>query len=248
MKYLFLLLVIVTPLLSAAQLSGEIIYEEKMNLHKRIPEERAEMKKMIPEFRTEKMILLFNTEEAVYQKYNDPNEEADEDVDMSEKGRRFRFRNMRSNHILYQNYQNDERIEQREFMDKKFLITGEPHQYTWKLEGESKDVGDYTALKASYSDSTRNIVAWFVPELAVPLGPGEYGQLPGLVLHVDINDGERIITAQTINIRDIEKDEIIMPTKGKEMTQEEFRKMTREKMKEMGGGPGGMRVHRRPGR
>ena len=246
MKYIILLFFVLVTSATNAQLSGEIIYEEKMNLHKRIPPERAEMKEMIPEFRTENMVLLFNEKEAVYKKYEDPNAEETEDVDMSQQGRRrFGIRNMRSNHILYQNYEADERVEQREFFDKKFLITGEPHLYTWKLEGETKDVGDYTAHKATYSDSNRTLVAWFVPELAVPLGPGEYGQLPGLILHVDINDGERTLTATKIDLRPLEKEEIVIPTKGKKMSQEEFRAMTKEKMKEMGHGPGGMRVIRR---
>ncbi len=236
------------PLL--AQLTGEIIYEEKLNLHMRIPEERAEMKEMIPEFRTEEMHLIFNEEEAVYKKYENPDAVKDEDVDMSGRGGpRIRMRGMRSNQILYQDYQNFERLEQREFFDKKFLISGEPHTFTWKLTSETKNVGDYTAHKATFSDSMRSIVAWFVPELAVPLGPGEYGQLPGLILHVDINEGERTLTATSIELRDVDAEEIIKPTKGKKMTNEEFRKMVREKMKENGMGQGGPRMHirRRPG-
>jgi GLPGLI family protein len=248
MKQLILFLLITLPYLSDAQISGEIIYEEKMNLHRRIPEERAEMKEMIPEFRTENMVLLFNEEEAVYKKYVDENQEVDEDVDMSRGGgRRMGFRNMRSNTILYQNYQEEKRIEQREFFDKKFLITGEPHYHAWKLEAETRDVGDYTAHKATLTDSTRTIVAWYVPELTVPLGPDEYGQLPGLVVHVDINDGERTITATKINLRKINPEEIIKPTKGKEMTEVEFRAMVKEKMEENGMGRRGMRVMTRPG-
>ena len=249
MKYVILFFVGLLPFMLQAQLSGEIIYEEKINVHKRIPEERADMKEFIPEFRTENMVLLFNEEEAVYKKYVDENAETEEDVDMSpRRGRRMMFRNMRSNHILYQNYQSEERVEQRDFMDKKFLITGEPLQYAWKITGETKDVGDYIAHEATYADTNRTISAWFVPELAVPLGPGRYGQLPGLILHVDINEGERMLTAQKIDLREVEVDEIAKPTKGKEVTEEEFQEMVDERMKEMGGGPGGMRIitRRRP--
>lgn len=239
MKQLFLLFILALPYMINAQLSGEIRYEEKVNLHRKIPAEREEMKEMIPEFKTDNMVLLFNGEEAVYKKHVDKNVEIDEDVDMSKGGsRRFGFRNMRSNQILYQQYQENVRIEQREFFDKKFLITGEPYFHAWKLEAETRDVGDYVAHKATLTDSTGTIVAWYVPQLPVPLGPGKYGQLPGLILHVDIHDGQRTITASHIKLRDILDQEITKPTKGKKMTSEEFRMMVKEKIKERGGSNG----------
>ncbi len=129
MKYLIALFTLILPAMGQAQLSGEIIYEEKINIHKRIPEDRADMKEFIPEFRTRNrwFSYLMRKKPSIKSTKN-PNGEVADDVDMSpNKGRRFGFRNMRSNHILYQNYQEDERVEQREFMDKKFLITGGNH-------------------------------------------------------------------------------------------------------------------------
>jgi len=248
MKHILILLAVICPILSMAQLTGTIMYEDKRNLHMHIPEERAELKDVIPEFRTEEMQLSFNGEEAVYKKYVDPNAPVDEDVDMSpNQSRRFRMRRGSSNHILYQNYQTYERVEQRDFFDKKFLIKGEPHTFAWKMMPETKDVGNYTAHKATFSDTTQTIVAWYVPEIPVPLGPSEYGQLPGLILHVDINDGERTITATDIKLAEVDESILVKPTKGKEMTQEEFRAMVKEKMEERGmrGGPG-MHMRRRP--
>lgn len=249
MKYLVVFLIICTYAVGYSQLSGEIIYEEKLNLHARIPEDRAELKEMIPEFRTEQMVLLFNSSAAIYKKHEKASEEPDRDVDMSQRNSRMmRFRNWRSNHIVYQDYIESHRIEQREFLDKKFLITGEPHQYAWKLTNETKDVGPYTAHLATFSDSIRDIKAWYVPDIPVPLGPAEFGQLPGLVLHVDINDGERTITAQNIDLKEIDPSLLEKPTKGKELTQEEFDQLVKEKMQERGQHGPGMHIRTRRSR
>ncbi|MCB0686040.1 MAG: GLPGLI family protein [Saprospiraceae bacterium] len=242
MKRLFLLsLFLLTLVLNmVAQNSGEIIYEETMDLHRRMTGDREQFKEFVPQFRTNKMILLFNDHEALYK----ASEEQNDEVDAGNGERRMRMRFMgAAGGILWQDYMENQRIEERDFMDKKFLITGEPQSFAWKLTGESMEVGKYVCQKATFEDSTRQIVAWFTPMIPVPLGPGEFGQLPGLILHIDINDGERTITAQEINLKEIDQSLIIKPTKGKEVTQEEFRTIVRDKMKEMREQNGGRGFH-----
>ena len=62
-----------------------------------------------------------------------------------------------------------------------------------------------------------------------------------MILQIDINGGERQLTATEIITDNVDTSIIIAPTKGKEVTDEEFKKIRDEKMKEMGmqgGGPG----------
>ena len=193
--------------------------------------DRAQFKEMVPQFRTDKMVLIFDDHQAIYK----AQEKSDEEVDYEAgRGRRMRMRFMgAAGGILWQDYQEGKRVEERTFMDKKFLIRGEPETRAWKLTGESMQVGQYQCQKATFADSTNQIVAWFTPTVPVPLGPGSFGQLPGLVLHVDINDGERTITAQEISLKEVDSSLISEPQKGKEVTQEEFRTIVRKKMKEM---------------
>ncbi|NND05270.1 MAG: GLPGLI family protein [Saprospiraceae bacterium] len=213
------------------QTTGEIIYEQTVDIHARMTGQRAQFKEMVPQYRTDQMILTFDDHQSVYIREQDEEKPV---FDPNERGGRFRMRMMgAANGILWQDYKTDQRVEQRDFMDKKFLIKGEPHRYAWKMTGESKQVGQYLCQKATYSDSTIQLEAWFTPMIPVPLGPGEFGQLPGLVLHVDINNGQRTITATEINLKEIDGSTISEPTKGKEVTQEEFRSIVREKMKEM---------------
>ncbi|MEO9513401.1 MAG: GLPGLI family protein [Flavobacteriaceae bacterium] len=92
----------------------------------------------------------------------------------------------------------------------------------------------------------RIITAWYAPEIPISQGPGPYWGLPGLIL--EINDGRTAILCSKIILNTEEKEEIKAPSKGKEVSQQEYDKIVSEKMKEMserfrggnrGGGNGG---------
>ena len=91
----------------------------------------------------------------------------------------------------------------------------------------------------------RKITAWFTPTIPVQAGPGNFGNLPGLILELDIDDGNTTYTIESLELNTLEE-AIAEPTKGKEVTREEYRKIVREKMKEMReeGGGNGFRVIR----
>jgi len=55
------------------------------------------------------------------------------------------------------------------------------------------------------------------------------------VLAIDINNGERVIVAKTVELRELKKNELKEPTNGIKTTQAEFRKLMEEQMKQMGG-------------
>jgi hypothetical protein len=63
--------------------------------------------------------------------------------------------------------------------------------------------------------------------------------LPGTILAVDINNGERVILAKSIDFRPLKKNEMKQPSGGTKTSMAQFRAMVDEQMKRMGG-PGGM--------
>jgi GLPGLI family protein len=80
---------------------------------------------------------------------------------------------------------------------------------------------------------TVQIIAWFTTEIPVPAGPAEYqGQLPGLILEMDINNGRQVFRALSIESK-VELDEIKAPEGKKRYTPEEFRKEREKMMEEM---------------
>ena len=47
-------------------------------------------------------------------------------------------------------------------------------------------------------DRKQQVVAWYAPQLRPFLGPEKFNTLPGAVLEVNLNDGERVITAKNL--------------------------------------------------
>ncbi len=86
------------------------------------------------------------------------------------------------------------------------------------------------------------IVAWYTMQIPVNQGPGEYWGLPGLIL--EINSGRTTILCSKIVLNPDEKTKIKAPSKGKEVTKEEYNAIVKKKTEEMrenfrrGGGPG----------
>jgi GLPGLI family protein len=80
---------------------------------------------------------------------------------------------------------------------------------------------------------TSNIVAWFTTSIPVSAGPAEYqGQLPGLILEMDIKDGTQTFVATGITQK-ADYASIKEPTGKKRYTSEEFKKERDKMLKEM---------------
>ena len=233
MKRILLFLGVLVCLTAAhvvfGQTEGSIIYEVKMNMHRNIPKEREEMKNMIPEFRTTRDQLFFNSSESLYK----PVEE-DDDTDIDNGGMRMVIQ--RPKNETYVNQSASKRILLQEFMGKKYLIEDSLKVQPWKFGEETKEVKGYPCKQASFYNEERKqtIVAWYTDKLRPFLGPESFNTLPGAVMQVDINSGERIITAKTIELRPLKKNEMKIPAAGTKITEPEFRKMVREQMEKMG--------------
>lgn len=239
MRQLFAIAVQIVCVVSLmAQTQGRIVFEEKMDMHRRIPPERAEMKEMIPQYRSNKFDLFFTQEASLYRAGEETQEET---ITGSQGGAQFQMRMVPPRREVYKNLTEDKMVDEREFMGKLFLIKGNTSPYAWKIADGQKKILDYTCMKATYQlDSATNYVAWFTPQLSISNGPAEFGGLPGMIVQVDINDGERTLTAMEVKEEAVDPALLKEPSKGKEVTQEEFREIMAEKMKEMQTMHGGM--------
>lgn len=75
------------------------------------------------------------------------------------------------------------------------------------------------------------VTAWYTPQIPVANGPGEYAGLPGLILELNVYRHTILCSKIVLNPKESEK--IEPPTKGKEVTREEYNKIVKEKMDEM---------------
>lgn len=227
----FLLLSVLLPFFGESQeTSGTIIYDVKINLHKELTGERERFKEFVPEYRTVPFELIFNEAQSVYRRYEDPAAM----VQSGGRGGRFRMM-MGGGSTVFRDFDTQSKVEQREFMGKNFVITGNLDQQGWKVTGEAASISGYPCLKATQPDTAndRTLTAWFTPQVGVPTGPDSYAQLPGLVLQVESSDNSLTITPREIKWGEVDEKALDAPSKGKEITEEEYREMVRTTMENM---------------
>lgn len=224
----------------AQQNEGIVLYDQKINMHRRLPDEA--MKAMTPEYRTNKMQLAIRGGESLYKAVavSDINEES---TDAG--GNTVRMMIRVPQNEIYRNFDQKKTVELRELAGQKFLIQGELSQLPWKFTGEARKVNGYDCMQATYANPERkqNVVAWFTDAIPAPAGPAGYGGLPGLILELDVNEGETIYTATNLNFKKLDNNDMKHPSGGKKVTEAEFNKIRDDYMKEMGGS-GGMRIIR----
>ena len=151
---------------------------------------------------------------------------------------------------LYKNLAELNYVQEQDMMGKEYLIKDELKPAEWELSEETKKVGNYTVQKASFSriiDSKRfstgmtemenvkdtiQVIAWFAPEIPVSHGPENYFGLPGLILEVQSQG--RTFICEKIELNPSADPVVIeKPSKGKEITQTEFRTVQEDGMKQM---------------
>ncbi len=213
---------------------GVITYDLKVNLHRRLPPERQDMKAMMPEFRTTKEQLFFKTDESLYK----PLIEDEEEESFGGGGMQMRIR--QPNIERYLNQSTGKSITKQEFMGKDYLIEDSVKLAPWKLGTETKTIQGYECKQAYYTDESnpngkQEITAWYTDKIRSFLGPDRFNTLPGAVLAVDVNNGERVIVANKIELRPLKKNELKIPSGGTKTTQPEFQKMMEEQMRNGGG-------------
>jgi GLPGLI family protein len=164
---------------------------------------------------------------------------------------------------IYKNFANAEMVEDIESFSKRFRIQEKLEQPKWQMTAETKKIGKYTCYKATLvkaddritmsnmwrrmsrrrdqdKDSTKTkeedirkieVTAWFTPEIPVKTGPAEYYGLPGLIL--ELNAGRTTMLCTEIVLNPEESITIDAPSKGKEVSRDEYNKIIKVKSEEM---------------
>ncbi len=213
-----------------AQTSGEVIYDMERQLNfegRQIP---PDILKDMPKSHNAQFRLLFSPEVYVFK--NIPKENKPKDVNMR-KGVRWRRGGRDRNYTRYQAVGSTTIQELKGIYEKEFIVEGELEEMKWKLLPDQQKVGDYTVFKAELIDTSQQVVAWFAPEIPIQAGPRNFGQLPGLILYLDIDQGEVVYTATNIQFRELTPDELAAPSGAKTISQEKFDELMQERREEM---------------
>ena len=160
--------------------------------------------------------------------------------------------------VLFKDIKNQSITNQKETFGKQFIIKDRLKPIEWDLHSDTKNIGNYTCYKATYTKEieesmmtfsssdeeqkeeepttapvmkTITVTAWYTPQIPVSNGPESYQGLPGLIL--EVNDGDLTILCSKITINPKKAIEISEPKKGKQVTQEEYDSIMLKKMEEM---------------
>ncbi|MBT8243620.1 MAG: GLPGLI family protein [Winogradskyella sp.] len=229
------------------------------------PDQMKRMQERMKSFLEKQYTLVFNKEESIYKE-----EEKLEAQAGGGRGWVSSFSSSFTGGPKYKNVKEKLILQDQEFFGKKFLIKDELKSLEWKMSGETKQIGQYTAfnatatkpvtgfdwrnmrrrgndnkkkndsISAKKSDNptdeiempkTIEVIAWYTPQIPINQGPDDYWGLPGLILEVNADRTTILCTKIIINPK--EKDVIDKPEKGEVVTQEEYTKITTEKMEEM---------------
>ncbi|RYG45403.1 MAG: GLPGLI family protein [Chitinophagaceae bacterium] len=246
--------------LSAQQKEGKVIYLRTVQMQMTFATGNGEPQTQT-QTRTNKFELNFANNQMSWKQMED--EIQDENVG----GGNMVFRTIGAgpDDVTFCDFSQAKRVEQRDFMDKQFLITDSIQKNTWKLTEETKTILNHLCRKATSQrigkrmtmgiqngkmerkevDDTASLIAWFTTDIPVPVGPEVQGQLPGIVLEYESNGGRTNYKALEI-IAKPDMSAIKEPTKGKKVTRTQFQEETRKMMEEMqrnGGGQFRMRAN-----
>lgn len=240
--------------------TGVITYESRVNLHRNIPADRQEMKAMVPEFRVTKLQLFYNGEESLYKSII---EDEDEQFSSGGGAIRMTMRipktemytNSSTTAILsVQEFmgkkyliQDSVKVSPWKFgTETKEILGYTCHMAYFSREEEVPMMrmqmssgpppttsGTTPATPPAPEKRTIEITAWYTDQIRPSLGPERYNSLPGTVLAVDINNGERVLVARNVEQRELKKNELYVPDSGTKVTQEEYRKIMQEQMEKM---------------
>ena len=219
----------------------------KMDSTKMAPEQIAQIQASLKKQMEQNYILSFNQTESTWKK-----EESlgGGPATASAGGAVFMVATSGEGSTLYKNIADQSFLEEQDMMGKAYLVKDMLEPVEWELSEETKKVGNYTVQKASYTrivDSKRfstgmtemenvkdtlQVTVWFTPEIPVAHGPENFFGLPGLILEVQ-NQGRTLI-CEKIELNPSSDPVVIeRPSKGKEITQAEFRTVQEEGMKQM---------------
>ena len=231
---------------TAQKKEGKVVYQRVSQMQFRNP--NPEIAAQLPRQRTDNFELAFGNNQSIWQ--NIPNPDGDNGT-ITAPGMVVRMANI--NEVVHFNFGTGKRLEQRELFDREFLIEDSVRKLPWKLTEETKEILGYNARKATAQRieerprvsmengemkremvmDTSAIVAWFTTDVPVPAGPGEYsGQLPGLILELDINKGRSVYKAIEFSPK-VNLSHIKEPKGGKRVNQEQFLKERDAMMEEM---------------
>lgn len=262
-KIIFISVILSCNLIKAQDFYGQATYQTKTDVGKIATkakgmddESMKQIEEAVKKALEKTFTLNFNRFESIYfeeQKLETPKPESNG----------FTLKMVRSGESKnYKNIKDKIEISEEDFFGKEFLVTDSLQPLNWQMGTETKKIGEYNCYKATaiipaskkktedkeerkkedknsilqFSNSDdkpkdKLITAWYTPEIPIGQGPANYWGLPGLIL--EVNDGKTTMLCSKIVLNPKEKTAIKKPTKGKQITKEEYKAIMEKRIEKM---------------
>jgi len=228
---------------NAPNTRGTVQYEMVNRLDLSMENVPKEFAAMLPKEHRSGMVLYFTAANSLYENLVTPQKESSEFSAAGENSNiRIEISNGGNEEKTYTELATGRTVEQKEFMGKKFLISGSGEKLKWKISGRQKMLLDYPLQEAIAITDKDTITAWYTSRIPVAAGPMGINGLPGLVLEASV--GKNLtVTATAVTPGEDPGIKIKEPVKGKKVSPDQFKKIVQEKEEEMKAQHGGEGVH-----
>lgn len=214
--------------------AGTVVYEETVKFNVNLPPRMQRFRDRMDDTRSSNVVLIFSESSSLSQPAPEPEVEQPQAApnDRRSRNRRFRIFSERENNATFIDFDNEQAIQRREFLERTFLVEGAPKP-DWKLTDDVSEFLGFMCNRAIATVDTTLVEAWFTTEIPVPAGPDDYYGLPGLILVLTTDNGNRSYVATDVSLRAVDPAIITAPTEGKRVTRDEFDAIVAEKRKEL---------------
>lgn len=218
-------------LLAQDKSQGVITFKRKTNFRQMMmkqksisQEEKDRMALMKSDTWDEKYTLFFNKNESLYIA-------SDEEDEANKYGYSWRKPELK----FHRDFKNEHQTDAIEMIGKTYLIDDSLQKPVWKIKTQIKSIEGYICMKAITMDTIKKqtIVAWFTDAIPAMAGPERLSGLPGMILELDLNDGDVIISADKIEFKPVLEQTKLPKVKGKKITEAGFQSMIAKKIKEL---------------
>lgn len=252
---------LISSMILAQNFSAEVIYESKgltkvsAFIANGVPmsdKKQKEIQEKIDKMNEKTFTLILNKIESIY--------EEQQKLTSSKSGSE-NLNSANKEGDLYKNIKNKTFKKSQESFNKNYVISDSLINFNWKIEPETKKIGNYicnkaistkkvskedlknyATEKAEQEKSKTNFftlevpkdkitTAWYTLSIPIGQGPENFWGLPGLIL--EVKDQNKIILCSKITINPKNSKAIKIPKNGKIISQKAFDKMEEESYSKM---------------
>ena len=229
LKYLFLIL----PIIGFAQDAVRVEYEVRQEFDRsNIKQTSARMEEMLVNSENKRYYfeLFVNATNSNFTEIERINNEQGRGISVG------LLSNVSSN--IYKDFNSKELYENNK-MKPKLFIKDSIQTFPWVLSKEESTILGNKVRKATYTNPTQTVEAWYAPDLPFRDGPSRFNGLPGLILKIKFklpftSDMDTNVSFTAIDVKPY-AGKIELPNKSKKITKEEYDKEIEKSMGKSGG-------------